>query len=772
MKALLTFLALLALVFTAPAQNATPIYNLQRGTNTLASTNWIPVVTRPNQTNGTQRYSLSDLSSFLGTSGGGLSSGVAYVNVGDNLYAAKLAAIAAGKSTIVVGPGTYTNGVTNLFWNGTWFFQGPTLRYIGNVLDHGSGIFDDRFSGAVTCNVQGWLSMEYCPGTNVHWDEVCNATGHTNAHGAVTVTNARTFINWDANVTTGVSGPAPIPYALYIANCQTNSTFSGFDLTYDLFPSGSITVTNCPADPGTPYVIQTGYNFALWYLGTMHLHFGSVLGTYQYGLISYGVDTTDKTDLYMTGDYMEGIHYSVGFSSNYRVWLDVLEIKSGRSGSPPLTYFNSGRYYVRSQKISAPVTVIGTLHTGASASTDTNLFVWLEVEKMSAPRGWIENKHGEITGRVGHFEQSTNLANFVGILNTNLSASINLSGEQMNASSNSLVVAGGGFTRLSGYRITSTNGDPVMASGGALELHNIHIQSGGTNSIRALAPQNVNVGQGLSANLPPHRFVYLNRTTTNWTDNVARPLFSATNYGTIYDAGEWVKIFDEEFSANVTATTSGQIGQHPWNLASTGTLPALSPLQLDSGAYAYISIVTTQSTSGRILNCPQAAGGATGYALTNAEYYLESRIRVSATNVASDVATMRVGFGNNGASANGELLTGAYFMINTNANTNTLVLVTARNSSYTFNITPYFIAPATWYTVGLHLDATGTNAVLMAGLTRRTMTAIATNNLNMPGLFALCTGIIQNDRMASTSGTNFRTNFVDNFKIWVRDPNL
>lgn len=249
-------------------------------------------------------------------------------------------------------------------------------------------------------------------------------------------------------------------------------------------------------------------------------------------------------------------------------------------------------------------------------------------------------------------------------------------------------------------------------------------------------------------------------------------IFSASNYPPVFNYGDWVNLFNEEFVASVTSTTSGQMGQYPWTLVSSGTVPSLGQAQTEAGTYSCVSLVTTQSTSGRMLLCPGPASSLGGFAFTNAEYYCEARFKCSATNVANDVSTMRVGLGSQGAAANGDLLSGAYFMINTNANTNTLVCVTGRNSVYQFTYTPFFIQPNQWYTAAFYLDATGTNCIFFAGNTRKTMTAVATNQLNIPGLFSLVTGTIQNDRMASISGTDFRTNYIENFKLWVRDPNL
>lgn len=311
----------------------------------------------------------------------------------------------------------------------------------------------------------------------------------------------------------------------------------------------------------------------------------------------------------------------------------------------------------------------------------------------------------------------------------------------------------------------STNGTPVEF----VDSNAVPTFRALTGSARdALVVQNTNGATAFQVN--SNGTTLASNLTVSGVANV-RVLFSCANYGTNYDYG-WDQLFNEDFVANITSTTSGQIGQHPWALGSSGTLPAISGQNAtEMGAYSYLSLVTTQSTSGRILICPGPASTANGFTFTNAEFYCESRFRVSHTNVASDVATWRIGFGPSGTTANGEYTSGIYFMINTNANTNTLVCVTSRNSTYQFTYTSFFVQPMTWYWGGWYLDATGTNCVFMAGLTRKTMTAICTNTLNIPGNFAFVTGLLQADRVASSSGLLLRTNYVDSFKLWVKDAN-
>lgn len=85
---------------------------------------------------------------------------VRYVNAGANLYAVKTQSVAG--TTIIVGPGLYSLGVTNLLKNGVnWFF------YPGAVVSNGvsgpvGGIFDNSVqgtSGSITCNIAGFATF-------------------------------------------------------------------------------------------------------------------------------------------------------------------------------------------------------------------------------------------------------------------------------------------------------------------------------------------------------------------------------------------------------------------------------------------------------------------------------------------------------------------------------------------------------------------------------------------------------------------------------------
>ena len=141
------------------------------------------------------------------------------------------------------------------------------------------------------------------------------------------------------------------------------------------------------------------------------------------------------------------------------------------------------------------------------------------------------------------------------------------------------------------------------------------------------------------------------------------------------------------------------------------------------------------------------------------------------TNVSGDVSTLRLGLGRNDGVA--EPAFGAFVMINTNVNTNTLVCVTSINNARTFTYTTYTWTPMLWFNVAIYFDTSGTNAIFYAGSNATNMTAIATNTVNLPG--AALSNVnpwINTWRIASSGGLVRQTNYVDYYKFWARSDAL
>lgn len=310
----------------------------------------------------------------------------------------------------------------------------------------------------------------------------------------------------------------------------------------------------------------------------------------------------------------------------------------------------------------------------------------------------------------------------------------------------------------------------ATASRWLMMLPAVDVSANSTNGVNSVSTN----GSVLAGTLTSLNFVGNNNVSVNQSTNTAGAvsiqfapiLFSATNYGTIYDIGDWLEIMNEEFIGSIVSTVSGRQGTHDWTVASAGTLPSLAAPIADSNAWSFISCVTTQTTSGRLWLSPNNGGSPVGFTLTNADFLFEARIRMNATNLANDVCTTRVGLTDTTA-ANGDPNNGVWAMVNTNA-TNTILLGTARGGSRTFNYSTLGAYDASWLDVFIYVPSPCNTAYLFIGKDRFRLTSVATNTATLPGDTASLGGTFQVDRMASTSGLFLRTNYIDRMRLWVR----
>lgn len=480
----ISFLLFLSSLSASAQSASTPIFNLPTGTG-AAGTNYIAVLKRPNQTNGTEKVPLVDI---------GITDQTLYAQPGDNLYQVKTNAVARGIPNIVVTPGTYTNGVTNLWFSGNWFFQNnPLLRLIDIPTNTtGAGMFDDRFSGAVTCSVHGSLRMEYHSGTNVAVNPVdCTLSYNTNSLGPIVQTNPATYIRWDADTLLGLCGQTPVPFAITTLHGVSNSYYRKFEI-YNLNPNNvAIITTNCPADPNTVYSISTGCSGIHWGENDVLIEANIRPMTVQ---AVWGDNlTTNGGQMWISGKVCDGKWYLVGRTNTWKVWGDYDELACSQDTTDHILIdiWNSGSHYFHAKKISSlgmPV----TMQNPDTGQKDTNLVVWVDFDKCSGSNGWLNVKHGALRGRIGHFEQNgpNNGGSMVTV--TNISANLDISGEAM-FSANVAVTHGSGSSVLHNYRIYTTNRDPILINGSGFHLHNnvVVTPATATNSIRSAGAQTV-----------------------------------------------------------------------------------------------------------------------------------------------------------------------------------------------------------------------------------------------------------------------------------------
>jgi hypothetical protein len=259
---------------------------------------------------------------------------------------------------------------------------------------------------------------------------------------------------------------------------------------------------------------------------------------------------------------------------------------------------------------------------------------------------------------------------------------------------------------------------------------------------------------------PPWASFATNYGSSNTVEITVKPhrpfaIVDATNI--FYEDVEWQVIMDEEFlgdSQNTIASPANNIWN--FNQATSGTAPTKQapPLIAD---FAGVGSFSHTAVGGRLA----AVGGATigQMALTNCEVLGLMRVRYSHTNDGTDTYTMRAGL-IDANTAIGEWNNGVYLLTNTNANTNSVVCVTARASTRTLTYTTVELPPNTFRWWGYWLDRTGTNMVFIEGPALTNLTSFATNTQNIVGLNALVTPAWEVQRFA---GSGARTNYIERY---------
>jgi uncharacterized protein YjiK len=512
---------------------------------------------------------------------------VIYVNATNggtaSLFAAKQAAIAAGASTIIVGPGTYTNGVTNLFWNGDWVFVGtPTLKLIDDPQNTtGAGMFDDRFSGSVTCNVSGSVRLIYNSGTNVYVDPDCLTGYNTNAVAPIVVTNG-SLVKWDAVTECLMAGHTIAPYVLYLQQVGNGSVFRTFSSS-PLYTSEVFVTTNCPASPGDPISIGFPvYSFLNWGAGNVIVEYDILTGLSPYTLNAYS-PPGDTTELYMRGKFSDAKIYIVGHNSpQWKVWSEFDEIQSAVGGvTGVIDCFDSGRHYFYGKKVTERTTGSAISVAVPPSSGESNLVVWLDIEKVASSNTFVRASHGEIRGRIGHMEQSGPASGGSGIMATN-AGKIFLSGESIAHALTGVSAGGDGVVELTGFTIQTTNRDPVHVSAGAdVSLNAVRLLTvNGTNAIRSPSAMSVKLN-AVSMNKPLHTNVTASTDTVLTSGSVQ--VSSLTNSGPTVGTAFLGNRFIETNGFNYSQKHGWLSTNTQWRLVKSGVLTNV----VDVSAAAY-----------------------------------------------------------------------------------------------------------------------------------------------------------------------------------------
>lgn len=302
---------------------------------------------------------------------------------------AKAKALAVAGDTVIVLPGTYYN-CTNLLKGGVnWFGYGDvTLTYTNmtNTFDPGWGVFDDRYSGAVTSSISGFSIIHNIgfPSTNALGQICCQ---NTNTFGAIVITNSTSQVSVSGN-------------SIYMTMLQPRSQNSGMaaisikncrrtDIRFNSITNDPNTYLAGIDDLGTPVIASAVGSGIYWELGDVHADVKTI-SAQVYAL--WCNDTTGGTaanNIWLTSDTIDGVFYVSGLGNvNYRSWLQCKELRGG------VNVDNAGKVYVNAQKV----------RVGAGVSLSAGTELWFRVEKLTAASYFLFQSGGVAWVNVDEFE--------------------------------------------------------------------------------------------------------------------------------------------------------------------------------------------------------------------------------------------------------------------------------------------------------------------------------------------------------------------------------
>lgn len=467
-----------------------PAPTVRYGTNTTYTTNTVLVVA------GMIRQLRANNTLYVDATNGNDAVASASLCPYKTLTAAKNAA--TNGWTILVAPGAYNEN--DLLKNGVnWhFMQGAICGYeekIYHSATTGKSLFDDRFTGAVTSNIEG--------------DILRFVSESTSLASPIVVTNPNTVLKMRFNqgdytfyhTYSGTILPG-MPTATSwrgefasIINCNRvdiNITDVG------TFGTNRTLIDNNPSQVGTygqlvSWPAQSGGVY--WDRGDTHFTCNSLNASNAFYAewSDTGSVNTNETSLYFTANTVQGLLYPASTSTVSRTWFNITDLKG------ELRCYGVGRYYYSGQKI-------GTVGSQCVNVNNNDARLWLNVQKLSSDTRWLNMAAGNSFIDVLQFEETGTMTD--GIL---LSGGTNyIRGLRASGTNASLVKFTGGKAIIDGLRVDGTGktNPPVVVSANGLFLKDMSLISGGTNAIYSATAKNVGV-QNVMANITNHANITL-----------------------------------------------------------------------------------------------------------------------------------------------------------------------------------------------------------------------------------------------------------------------
>jgi hypothetical protein len=408
-------------------------------------------------------------------------------------------------------------GATNLLKNGVDYdLRGVTLTH-SNQIPQSAGlslsIFDDRGQGAVTNTIKGLKLIDYRSQvlTTAEALTETNPFVNINAYGPVYITNPATSLRLQVDqIQHSIVGNLNNSAAIWIVN----TSFAEIDVGEIIDPLALSPQAVIGKDEFDEDVsLNSEAAGVYWEHGETTARIGRIYG-FGYGF--YGdqnnvAGTLSVENYWHSGDLIHSTGnpaiYTVGTNTGFRMWFEVLELRS--DGGQVISLFGTQRFYLlKNSKISTTKSGAFAISLASTGSPEA----WINSQKVTSTNGGFVWLDSQTTGRLDitcqeYFDTGT-AGTAIGYLTE--------SGTNYIHGGRAKITAGKGISHTGGKTFaenlyldtaTTTNAayNPVSVAAAGLILKDcVLIAPAGTDSITAASAQTVTVIGNVYANTAKH----------------------------------------------------------------------------------------------------------------------------------------------------------------------------------------------------------------------------------------------------------------------------
>ena len=306
-------------------------------------------------------------------------------------YSSLSAAKTASASGDVITATALNVGATNLLKNGVdYSFQGVTLTHSNQIPQSAGNAlapFDDRNQGALSNSVRGIKLLDYRSEVALASGAVSQTNPFVNstAYSPIYLTNPSSVLRLEADkIQHSIIGNVNLSAGIFIKDCKYSQFKIGEIIDpYYANPSFQVGLDEFD-DPVTALSMGAGI---YWEHGEMHVNVDTIMG-YGYGFYANysGISKGFVENYWHTGHYIyssgNAAIYTVGNSTDYRMWFDVDLIESDSENA--ITIFGTQRFYlVKNSKISTTRSGRSAISLSSSGSPE----VWITSQKVASTNG-------------------------------------------------------------------------------------------------------------------------------------------------------------------------------------------------------------------------------------------------------------------------------------------------------------------------------------------------------------------------------------------------